>query len=374
MTTGSGTPSRDRSAARRGPAGSALPARHWGAPLWVRFAILAGVLVIIIVGGLALGSVSIPVPDVVAVLTGQQGVDPVAATIVRDVREPRTITAVLVGAGLGVSGLQMQTLFRNPLADPYVLGMSSGASLGVALVVLGSSTGIAAEGFASGLGLGPDIMVTIAAALGSGIVMFVVMSAGRFIRSSTILLLLGVMIGYFVSSGVTVLLSRASPELVTQYTRWQFGSYHGVTWANLKIMVPVMLVGLAAAMLTAKPLNALLLGERYARTMGMNVTLVRALLMATTSILAGASTAFCGPIAFLGIAIPHLTRGVLGTSDHRALLPGCVLVGGSVALAADILAQLPGDDVLPINAVNAVFGAPVVMVILVRWYRGFEST
>ena len=194
------------------------------------------------------------------------------------------------------------------------------------------------------------------------------------ILTQTILLLLGVMIGYFVSSGVTVLLSRASPELVAQYTRWQFGSYHGVTWENLKAMAPIMVIMILASMLLAKPLNALLLGERYAQTMGMNLKAVRTLLVASTAILAGAATAFCGPISFLGIAIPHLTRGVLGTADHRHLLPGCILTGGSLALMADILAQLPGDDVLPVNAVNAVFGAPVVMVILIRWYRDAEAT
>ena len=191
---------------------------------------------------------------------------------------------------------------------------------------------------------------------------------------ATILLLLGVMIGYFVSSGVTVLLSRASPELIAQYTRWQFGSYHGVTWQNLRVMVPIIVAMILASLLLAKPLNALLLGERYAQTMGMNLKVVRTLLVASTAILAGAATAFCGPIGFLGIAIPHLTRGVLGTADHRHLLPGCILTGSSLALMADILAQLPGDDVLPVNAVNAVFGAPVVMVILIRWYREAEAT
>lgn len=336
-----------------------------GLPLPVRFTILAAIFVAVTLAGLALGSVNIPLGDVMAVLTGGTDVDPVSMTIIRDVREPRTITALLVGAALGVSGLEMQTLFRNPLADPYVLGISSGASLGVALVVLSTSASAGAASFASGLGIGPDLLVMVAAALGAAVVLLIVMLAGRFIHSSTILLLLGVMIGYFVSSGVTVLLSRASPELIAQYTRWQFGSYHGVTWQNLRVMVPIMVVMILAS---------LLLGERYAQTMGMNLKVVRTLLVASTAILAGAATAFCGPISFLGIAIPHLTRGVLGTADHRHLLPGCILTGGSLALMADILAQLPGDDVLPVNAVNAVFGAPVVMVILVRWYREAEAT
>ncbi|MDO4412624.1 iron ABC transporter permease [Cutibacterium sp.] len=348
--------------------------RRRGLPLPVRFAFLIVVLILVAIAGLALGSVNIPIGDVMATITGNTTVDPVSETIIQDVRAPRTITALLVGAALGIAGLEMQTLFRNPLADPYVLGISSGSSLGVALVVLGTASSTGAATFASGLGIGPDLLVMVAAALGAAVVLFIVMLAGRFIHSSTILLLLGVMIGYFVSSGVTVLLSRASPELVAQYTSWQFGSYHGVTWENLKVMVPIMVVMILASMLLAKPLNALLLGERYAQTMGMNLKAVRSLLVASTAILAGAATAFCGPISFLGIAIPHLTRGVLGTADHRYLLPGCILTGGSLALMADILAQLPGDDVLPVNAVNAVFGAPVVMVILIRWYRDAEAT
>ncbi|MEH1520779.1 iron ABC transporter permease [Cutibacterium avidum] len=347
--------------------------RRRGLPLPVRFAILGVIFILVAMAGLALGSVNTPIGDVMTIVTGGTGVDPVSLTIVQDVREPRTITALLVGAALGIAGLEMQTLFRNPLADPYVLGISSGASLGVALVVLGTASSAGAATFASGLGIGPDLLIMVAAALGAAVVLFIVMLAGRFVHSSTILLL-GVMIGYFVSSGVTVLLSRASPELVAQYTRWQFGSYHGVTWQNLRVMVPIMVVMILASLLLAKPLNALLLGERYAQTMGMNLKAVRTLLVASTAILAGAATAFCGPISFLGIAIPHLTRGVLGTADHRHLLPGCILTGGSLALMADILAQLPGDDVLPVNAVNAVFGAPVVMVILIRWYRDAEAT
>ena len=345
-----------------------------GLPLPVRFTILAAIFVAVTLAGLALGSVNIPLGDVMTVVTGGTNVDPVSMTIIHDVREPRTITALLVGAALGMSGLEMQTLFRNPLADPYVLGISSGASLGVALVVLSTSASAGAATFASGLGSGPDLLIMVAAALGAAVVLLIVMLAGRFIHSSTILLLLGVMIGYFVSSGVTVLLSRASPELIAQYTRWQFGSYHGVTWQNLRVMVPIIVAMILASLLLAKPLNALLLGERYAQTMGMNLKVVRTLLVASTAILAGAATAFCGPIGFLGIAIPHLTRGVLGTADHRHLLPGCILTGSSLALMADILAQLPGDDVLPVNAVNAVFGAPVVMVILIRWYREAEAT
>lgn len=367
MSTATVTTKPDRSAAAPVPA--ALPThtggqRHhaWGFP------VLIVVTVAVVAAGLAVGSVTIPLNEVINVLTGQPA-DPIHQIIVRDIRGPRTITAVLVGAGLGVSGLQMQTLFRNPLADPYILGISSGASFGVALVVLGAGAGIGTASFTSGLGLRSDVLLMIAAGAGSAVVMFIVLAVGRFVKSSITLLLLGVMIGYFVSSGVTVLLSRSSPELISAYVSWQFGSYHGVTWDNIKVLVPVMLLGLIVAFFLAKPLNALLLGERYAQTMGMNLKATRAIIVLCTAMLAGAATAFCGPISFLGIAVPHLTRAIMGTSDHRTLLPACMLTGASVALTADILAQLPGDNVLPINAVNAAFGAPVVIAILIRSHR-----
>ncbi len=344
------------------------PRRRDGVTTPVRFAVLSAVVVMVGLAGLALGSVRLPLAEVIAGLTGGHA-DSTTLLILHDVRGPRTITALLVGAALGVSGLQMQTLFRNPLADPYVLGVSSGASLGVAIVVLAVGTSAYGTSFSTGLGLTGDIGVVVAAALGSAVVMTLVLAIGRRVQSSTTLLLVGVMVGYFVSAGVTVLLAGAQPELVAQYTRWGFGSYHGVTWRNLTVLVPLLIAGLLVAVPLAKPLNALLLGERYARTLGLNIRLIRTLLIACTSILAGAATAFCGPIAFLGIAIPHLTRGLFGTSDHRILVPACALVGGSVALAADIMAQLPGDGILPLNAVNAVFGAPVVIAILIRRRR-----
>lgn len=355
--------------------GASTPVSTKASPvgLTFRFAVLTTIFALMVFSGLALGSVPLSLQDVLSVLQGAGG-NEVAALIVRDVRGPRTITALLVGAGLGVAGLQMQTLFRNPLADPQVLGVSSGASLGVALVILGSAATTASGNFVSVLGSQSGLLIMLAAGLGSGLVMVVVTVMARLIRSSTVLLLFGVMLGYFVSSGVTVLLSRSSPEMVALFTRWQFGSYHGVTWDNLVVMAPVMLVGILAALLMGKSLNALLLGERYAQTMGLNMRKIRVLLVIITSLLAASATAFCGPISFLGIAVPHLTRGVMGTSDHRVLLPGCVLLGGSMALAADILAQLPGTNVLPINSVNAAFGAPVVMFVLIRWYKGFEAT
>jgi iron complex transport system permease protein len=338
--------------------------RGWAA---VRLAALGGVLIVVIVAGIALGSVRLPLADVVRALAGRP-TPPGDWAIIHEVRLPRTITATFCGAALGVAGLQMQTLFRNPLADPFVLGISSGASLGVAVVVLlaGSAD---AEVFGSALGFAGDLASVAAACIGAGLVMAVVLAAGRVVRSSNTLLLLGVMVSYLVSAGVTVLLAGASPERVQQYIEWGFGSFEGVTWPDLHVLVPVLALGLIAGAASIKPLNALLLGERYAATMGIRVRQARVFIIATSSVLAGGVTAFAGPIAFLGIAVPHVARSVLRSSDHRLLVPGCILIGASMALAADVLAQLPGQDILPLNAVNAVLGAPVVVIVLIRASR-----
>lgn len=342
--------------------------------LLIRFLLLGTVCTLVVIAGITLGSVSVPLTDVVRVAKGEP-VDPVVFTIVHDLRIPRTITATLVGGAIGISGLLMQTLFRNPLADPYVLGISSGGSLGVALVIMGTgalNTAYGAE-FTSGLGLTGQFSIVIASAIGSGLVMAIVLAIGHVIRSSAVLLLLGVMIGYFVSAFISVLIAYSEPALVAQFTRWGFGSYTGVTWERIPIMVPILVLGMGVAFMMSKPLNALLLGERYAQTMGIEIRYLRWGLIVVTSLLAGTSNAFCGPISFIGIAVPHLTRGVMGTSDHRVLIPGCVLAGASMALLADVIAQQPGTGILPVNAVNAAFGAPVVMLILMRWYRGMED-
>jgi iron complex transport system permease protein len=344
-----------------------LPAPEGRPRGWMRLVALAGVLVVVIVAGVVLGSVRLPLADVVRALFGRP-TPPGDWAIIHEVRLPRTITATFCGAALGVAGLQMQTLFRNPLADPFVLGISSGASLGVAVVVLlaGSAE---AEVFGSGLGLVGDLTTVTAACIGAAVVMTCVLAAGRVVRSSNTLLLLGVMLSYLVSAGVTVLLAGASPQRVQQYVEWGFGSFEGVTWPDLHVLVPVLGLSLIACTASIKPLNALLLGERYAATMGVRVRQARVFLIASSSVLAGTVTAFAGPIAFLGIAIPHVARSVLRTSDHRLLVPGCILIGASMALAADVLAQLPGQDILPLNAVNAVLGAPVVVIVLIRASR-----
>ncbi len=327
---------------------------------------LLPLLLVLFVASLALGSVAIPPGAVFAALVGSPTDPPAWATIVREVRLPRALTATLAGAALAVGGLQMQTLFRNPLADPFVLGVSAGASLGVALVVLlagGATSGVllAVSGWAQAIG------VVLAATTGAAVVLLLVLLLARRLADSVTLLVVGLMLGYFTSAMVSVLLSFSSAERIQAYVTWTFGSFGGVSNSQLPVLASVLLFALALAFTLAKPLNLLLLGEAYATSMGLAVARVRLLIIASAAILAGAVTAFCGPIAFLGVAVPHLARGVLASADHRLLLPAVACLGACVALLADLLARLPGSDLaLPLNAVLALLGAPVVIAVLLR--------
>lgn len=313
---------------------------------------------------LALGSVRIPLSEIATILTGGEASKPSWNYIVLAFRLPKALTAILAGAALAVSGLQMQTLFRNPLADPYILGINAGASLGVALVVL--ATG-AATGFLSNVGLLGDLSLIVSAIAGASLVTGLVIVAARWLRHAMTLLILGLMLGYATSAVVSILIYFSVPEQIQAYITWTFGSFGGVTGRQLMILAPVIGAGLLLAGLLTKPLNALLLGESYARSMGANVRRVRFWLIAGTSVLAGAVTAFCGPIAFLGVAIPHLCRSLLRTSDHRVLMPATMLMGGLVALLADLVASVPGSrTILPLNAVTALLGAPIVVWIVLH--------
>ncbi|GAB4273713.1 MAG: iron ABC transporter permease [Candidatus Promineifilaceae bacterium] len=313
---------------------------------------------------LAMGSVRIPVGDVLAILLGGTPTKATWATIVFKFRLPKALTAILAGSALAVSGLQMQTLFRNPLAGPFVLGISSGASLGVALVVL--SVGTAVSGLVASLGLLGNFGVVLAATLGSSLVLFMVMFAARRVNTMT-LLILGLLFGYAVSAVVSILLYFAISERIQAYINWTFGSFAGVTWGQLQVLMPVILAAIAIGWASAKPLNALLLGETYARSLGLTVNRARFWVIMSASLLAGAVTAFCGPIAFIGVAVPHLCRSLFHTSDHRLLIPAVALMGGIVALFADLVAQLPGSNiVLPLNAVTSLIGTPVVAWVILR--------
>ena len=331
---------------------------------------LAMLLSVVFFVSLALGSTPLPLWRVVAALLGRSPDGDFASVVVSTIRLPRSTTAMLAGASLGIAGLQMQTLFRNPLADPFALGISSGASLGVALVVLGSGYGPAAA-FGTAMGMRGDVLITMAAIVGAAIVLGLVLIVSSRIANPTTVLILGLMFGYAVSAVVTVLVGASQPERLQQWAQWGFGSFSGVTWQRLRLFGPLIVFGVLIASTTTKQLNALLLGENYARSMGLAVKRTRLLTMLGASVLGAVVTAFCGPISFLGIAVPHLCRGLLGTSDHRVLVPAVVLMGSAVALTAQIVSLLPGDGVvLPLNAVTSLMGAPVVVAVLLRSRRG----
>lgn len=336
-------------------------------------AILVGLVLLlglVFLLSLVLGSTSVPLRRVVEALIGISRERDAAVIVVETIRLPRSLTAMLAGASLGIAGLQMQTLFRNPLADPFALGISSGASLGVALVVLGTGYGAAAA-FGAAMGVRGDALITAAAIVGAALVLGLVLLVSTRIPNPTTVLILGLMFGYAVSAMVTVLVGASQPERLQQWAQWGFGSFSGVTWQRLRLFAPLTLVGVLIAGTTTKQLNALLLGENYARSMGLAVRRARLLTMFGASVIGAVVTAFCGPISFLGIAVPHLCRGLLGTSDHRVLVPAVVLMGGAVALVAQIVSLLPGSaGVLPLNAVTSLMGAPVVIAVLLRSRRG----
>lgn len=325
---------------------------------------LTGALIGLFLLSLAIGSVDIPVEQIMTVLLGGEAEKTSWTNIVLKFRLPKAITAVLAGAALAVSGLMMQTFFRNPLAEPYILGISSGASLGVALVVLSVGAG---GTMLAGVGLSGDISLAAAASLGAGLTMLLVLAVAQHIQNSTTILILGLMFGYITSALVSLLIYFSVPELIQAYLTWGFGTFGGVTWSQLVILAPVVIVGLAGSFALSKSLNALLLGEIYAKSMGLNVRQVRIGVVLMTGLLAGTITAFCGPIGFLGIAVPHLCRGLFQSADHRVLIPASMLMGGVLALMAAIIAEVPGSNlILPVNAVTALFGAPIVIWVILR--------
>ncbi|NDJ88578.1 FecCD family ABC transporter permease [Mycolicibacter kumamotonensis] len=330
---------------------------------------LAIAVVVLAVLGLALGPVRVPLADTVRVLFGSDASDPRWQVIVANMRLPRVLTALAAGAALGVAGLQLQTLFRNTLADPYILGVSSGASLGVALVML--LGGAAGAGFTAGMAGASRAGAAIAAALGAAAMLTLVLTLSRWTRSAATLLLIGVMLGAASTALVSLAMVYADPQRVQQFLLWGLGSFAGTGWDDLRLLLPLVAVGLAAAALTIRPLNALLLGESYAATMGINVRRARVVTVGSASLLAGVTTAFCGPIAFIGLVVPHVARIAVGTSDHRAVVPAVTLLGAVAALACGIVSQVPGSNVvIPINAVTALVGAPVVITVLLRAPRG----
>ena len=316
---------------------------------------------------LTTGSVRIAPDQVLQILLGGEAERASWEKIVWLFRLPKAITAILAGTGLALSGLLMQNLFRNPLAGPSVLGISAGASLGVALVVLWSASGGAGPRFVADLGVSGKAALLLFAGLGAGMVLSVIMLLARRVKDVMSLLIVGILCGFAVNAAVSVLIHFSVAERIQAYVSWTFGSFAAVTWNDLILFFPVILTGLAGCLLIRKPLNGLLLGEAYARSMGLRINRLRVIVIGLTALLAGTVTAFCGPVVFIGVAVPHLGRLVTGSADHRRLLPATALLGALVALGADLLAQFPGSEaVLPLNAVTALLGAPVIVWLILR--------
>lgn len=323
----------------------------------ILFILLAVAIVALFVADLAIGSTDISIGSVWAALTGG---DCEAATrdIVLKIRLVKAIMAIMAGAALAVSGLQMQTLFRNPLAGPYVLGVSSGASLGVAMFLLGAPLlGVASLPVVQLLGMAG------AAWIGSGLILMAIMALSRRIKDIMVILILGMMVGSAIGAVVEILQYLSNENALKSFVVWTMGSLGDVTAAQLQMVVPAIVVGLLLAVALIKPLNLLLLGENYARTMGLDITRSRKMIFASTILLAGTVTAFCGPIGFVGLAVPHLARMIFAAADHRVLIPASMMTGAVVMLLCDIISK---SLTMPINTITALMGIPIVIFVVVR--------
>ncbi len=326
--------------------------------------LLLSLLVILFVVNLSLGSVSIPLSEIFAIIIQGQSTNEVWMNIVWDFRITKALTCILAGGALSIGGLQMQTLFRNALAGPDVLGLSSGASLAVSLVFMGHVAGI------HFLNSPSSWSIVIASSLGAFVVFILIWSLSQRLRDNTYLLIIGIMIGAATSSMVNVLQFLSKAEEQQSFLLWTFGSLGGLNWTEIQILTGILIVGSVIGILSTKALNAWALGDNYSMSLGINIKRSRFLIIFSTSILTGAVTAFCGPIAFVGLAVPHLTKLLIKTNNHRILIPAVVIMGASLLLFCDIIAQLPGSMyVLPINAITALVGAPVVIWIILRAKR-----
>jgi iron complex transport system permease protein len=331
-------------------------------------AALALAAVSLFLADLALGSVRIPLDSLVDSFLGR-GADPAWTSILRLFRLPKALTALAAGAALAVSGLILQTVFRNPLAGPDSLGIGAGASVGVALVVLaaGSAGGSA---FLGGLGLAGYAVLSLAASAGAFLVLLAILLFARRVENGVTLLIVGLLVGYLAGSLVSLLVYFGSPQKVQVYLGWTYGSFSSVTVGQLPVLYAAVALGFALTARSSKPLNALFLGERFASGIGVRVKGARTRALVAAALLAGAATAFCGPIAFLGIAAPQTARRAFRSSDHAVLVPGAALLGSIFALAADIASQAPGNGaVLPINPLLALIGAPIILSLFLRGSR-----
>ena len=328
----------------------------------ILFSILLLTLLLTLLLNISFGQVAIPLKEVFKSLLGSHASKDTWEYIIFNFRLPKAITAILVGVGLSISGLLMQTLFRNPLAGPYVLGLSSGSSLGVAFVILGASLlpTFLSEILLSSYG------IILASCLGSFLVMLLVLIVSQRLRDTATILIVGLMFSSFTGAIVSVLTYFSSAEQLQKFTFWSMGNLGNLSWQNILILFISVLIGLLLSIISIKSLDALLLGENYAKSLGLNIKKSRYIIIIATCILAGSITAFAGPIAFVGLAVPHLSKLLFQTSNHKILFWNTILIGGILMLFCDMISQLPGlDFTLPINAITSIIGAPIVIWLLI---------
>jgi iron complex transport system permease protein len=332
----------------------------------ITFIFLSAALLVALLLNLSLGTVSIPIKDVFMRLIGQSTIKETWDYIIINYRLPKAITAILVGFGLSISGLLMQTLFRNPLAGPYVLGLSSGSSLGVAFVVLGAGLLPSSLAFflTSSFGL------VIASCLGSFLVLICVLFVSQKLRDTASILIIGLMFGSFTSAIVSVLTYFSTAEQLQKFTFWSMGSLANLSWNSILILLVSIIIGLLMSIFCIKSLDAMLLGENYAQSLGLDYKKSRMIIIVATSILAGSITAFAGPIAFIGLAVPHISKLLFQTSNHKILFWATLLLGGFIMLVCDIFCHIPNTDItLPINAITSIIGAPIVIWLMIRKFN-----
>lgn len=312
---------------------------------------------------LVMGSISIPVEDTFRILLGEDDVKPSWQYIILNSRLPQALTAILCGGALAASGLMLQTAFRNPLAGPSIFGINSGAGLGVALVMLFLGGSISA----GSVSLSGFVAVLVAAFIGAMLVMMLIFFFSTIVRNHVMLLIIGIMIGYISNSAISLLNFFATDEGVRSYMVWGLGSFGGVSMKMMPVFASITILGLVGSLLLIKPLNALMLGDRYAENLGINIIKVRNWLLIVTGILTAITTAFCGPVAFIGLAVPHIARLLLTTDNHRSLLPATILMGAVIALLCNLITILPGENgVIPLNAVTPIMGAPVIIYVILK--------
>lgn len=334
--------------------------------LMKKMPIIILLIVMLFAMNLFLGSVAIPAHEVINALLGNEVSKASWRFIILESRLPQAVTALLCGASLAASGLMLQTSFRNPLAGPSILGITNGASLGVAIVMLVSGGVMGADMFGTEIHVAGLLAVIISAFLGAMAVMAVLLALSSIVKNNIMLLIVGIMVGYLTGSLISLMNAFASADNVHSYVMWGMGSFSDVSLQQLPWFAAISGVGLLMAILLVKPLNALLLGDQYAQNLGFNIIRIRTLLLMSTGLLTAIATAFCGPISFLGLATPHIARMIIGTENHKMLLPTTILTGAFIALLCNLLCILPANTILPLNAVTPVIGAPVILYILVK--------